>query len=260
MIPGGYYLKARKTKESAISKAPPHVREIWDYFMSEAFYKDGKHLKRGQLLKSYQDIIDDLAWYVGWRKCSYKKDHCETAMKWLKKATMITAKKTTRGLIITICNYDEYQTPENYENHNEINTNTTRKPQSRHTIEKEGYKKDKNERINIFLQRYSDKELIQDVISALKTTRKTGKISDTIIVAEFEYWEKYPASQVEAAMRTYLDRDCAGDGKKEEYLRGIIRNHKNTPKKRSGDKHNGFDKKQYTGTDIDQIPWAASGD
>lgn len=144
MIKGGYYLKARKIKDSAIAKAPPHVREIWDYLMREAFYRDGRELKRGQLLKSYQDIREDLAWYVGWRKCMYSKHQCEISMKWLKKATMITTRKTTRGLIITICNFDYYQTPENYESHNETYRKATRKPQTSDTIDKEGYKKEKN--------------------------------------------------------------------------------------------------------------------
>ena len=141
MIPGGYYLKARKTKDSAIAKAPPHVREIWDYLMREAFYKDGRELKRGQLLRTYRQIITDLSWHIGWRKCSYKTYHCEFAMKWLKKEGMITTRKTTRGLIITICNFDHYQTPENYESHKEKSTNATGMLQTTGTIDKEGYKK-----------------------------------------------------------------------------------------------------------------------
>ena len=57
-------------------------------------------------------------------------------MKWLRNRTMITTRKTTRGMVITVCNYDAYQTPENYENHTENEAKATVEPQSSHTIDK----------------------------------------------------------------------------------------------------------------------------
>jgi uncharacterized phage protein (TIGR02220 family) len=143
-ISGGYYIKARCIDKSAIAKAPPHVREIWDYLLRKAYHKDviisGQTFKRGSLLTSYKAIIEDLSWYVGWRVEKYTKHHCEIAMKWLKKADMITTMKTTRGFIVNLVNYDFYQDPKNYENHNENAAKATRKPQTTDTI----YKNDKN--------------------------------------------------------------------------------------------------------------------
>ena len=129
-IPGGYVLQPRKLDESNISGAPPHVREIWSYMARRANYYDNQkdNLKRGQLFTSYAQIISDLSWYVGYRKESYKKHHCETAMKLLTKEHMITTTKTTRGLIVTICNYDYYQDKKNYETDTEAYKKTTRKP------------------------------------------------------------------------------------------------------------------------------------
>ena len=141
-IPGGYYIKARCIQKSKISKAPPHVREIWDILLRDANHKSYNKIKRGQLLTTYNDIIDELSWYVGYRKCKYTKAQCETAMKWLKKATMIATTKTTRGMIVTILNYNKYQDPKNYENHNETQTRTTTEPQQHDTI----YKNDKNDK------------------------------------------------------------------------------------------------------------------
>jgi hypothetical protein len=140
-IPGGYYLKARKTQASWIAHAPPHVREIWDWLLMNASFEERqageKIIKRGQLLTSYEDIREGLHWMVGWRKERYSKWDCEKAMKALTKATMITTQKTTRGLIVTIQNYDYYQNPKNYESHTEDHRKATRKPQTRHTISKE---------------------------------------------------------------------------------------------------------------------------
>jgi hypothetical protein len=154
-IPGGFYLKARKIYDSEVAHAPPHVREIFDYLISQANHKDvmyfGQLIKRGQCVRTYKDIQEALHWKVGWRKMRYSKWDCEKAMKVLKKATMVTTKKTTRGILITVVNYDTYQTAENYEDHTEDHRKATRKPQTSHTINKN----EKNEKeINIDLFPY----------------------------------------------------------------------------------------------------------
>ena len=157
-IRGGYYIKARCIKNSFIATAPPHVREIWDYLIREANHKDkkieGTIIKRGQLLRTYQDIRDDLAWKVGWRLERYSKWDCERAMKVLKKATMIATTKTTRGMVITVLQYDKFQTPENYESHNENHRRATIEPQSRHTINKnvKNEKKERNTKVLVASQ------------------------------------------------------------------------------------------------------------
>ena len=147
-IPGGYYIKARQIKYSAIAHAPPHIREIWDYLIREANHsgkkKNGEILGRGQVFTSYDEIREDLHWMVGWRKHRYTKDQCESAMKFLRKpqrnGPMITTRKTTRGLIITVCNYGFFQDQKNYENHNdnhnENHNETGDSPQTADTIDK----------------------------------------------------------------------------------------------------------------------------
>ena len=140
-IPGGYVLKPRCIQHSNIAAAPPHVREIWDWILLNANYKDHGKIKRGQLLTTYRDIKEGLAWYVGYRKETYKKHQCETAMKILTRENMITTAKTTRGLIITVLNYDKYQTPGNYENYTGNEPSATGKLQPSATIRKEGKKR-----------------------------------------------------------------------------------------------------------------------
>jgi hypothetical protein len=143
MIKNGFILQPRVIQDSEIASAPPHVREIWLWILRQANYKDNKVCQRGQCVRSYDDIREGLAWYVGWRKCMYKKHHCEIAMRWLKKATMITTRKTTRGMLITVLKYDYYQDPDNYESYNESSRKATRKIQSVDTINKKE-KKEKN--------------------------------------------------------------------------------------------------------------------
>lgn len=148
MIEGGFYLKARCIQNADIAHAPPHVREIWDWLLLKASFNDGKILKRGQVFVSYTMIIDALSWNVGWRKMHYSRSDCENAMKALRKAGMIATKKTTRGLLVTICKYEYYQNIKNYESHNESDRKATGEPQERHTIVKE-LKNIKKKRKNI---------------------------------------------------------------------------------------------------------------
>jgi hypothetical protein len=133
-IAGGYYLKARRIQESWIAHAPPHVREIWDWLLLNANWADSGICKRGQLLTSYKEIQEGLHWMVGWRKQRYTKNDCETSMNLLKNHTMVTTQKTTRGMFVTILNFDKYQDPKNYEAYNESYRKHTRGIQTADTI------------------------------------------------------------------------------------------------------------------------------
>lgn len=118
-IPGGYYIKARAIQKSNIMRQPPHVREIWDYLLMNANHSDRKYggysIKRGQLFRTYKQIREDLSWNVGWRKETYNENQTKKAMKFLREALMIDTTKEPGGVLITICNYELYQDPRNYE-------------------------------------------------------------------------------------------------------------------------------------------------
>lgn len=136
MIRGGYVLQARKVDDSEIAFKPPHFREIFNWLYRQANHSDNGKFKRGQCFRSINDIQEGLKWFVGYRKCTYTKDQCEKALKWLRKAKMIETTKATRGMFITICNYEFYQDPKNYESNNESHKKATRKPQGSHTKNK----------------------------------------------------------------------------------------------------------------------------
>jgi hypothetical protein len=164
-IEGGFYLKAKCIQNADIAHAPPHVREIWDWLLLKAMFKDGDVLKKGQVLTSYDEIRQGLSWNVGWRKMTYSKWDCEKAMKMLTKLEMITTKKTTKGMVITICKYSYYQDIINYESHTESHRKATGKPQTTDTIEKEVkeyIKKNKEKEYNIYGSQFQKVKLSED--------------------------------------------------------------------------------------------------
>lgn len=119
MIKGGYVLLPRILLESDIYKTTPCVREVWLYLIINAAYKPTKNLKRGQIRTNFSKISEDLSWKVGYRKMKYSNKQCERAANVLVKVGAIVATKVVHGMLITICNYDTYQEPDNYESRNE---------------------------------------------------------------------------------------------------------------------------------------------
>ena len=130
-IPGGYVLGPR---QNPVEHASPAARETYEWLVKQANHMPaqvgGKAIMRGQCIRSYQDIQEGLSWYAGYAKKTYSKSQIEAAMKSLKKAGLLTTKKTTRGIVITIVHYCHYQNPANYESH----TEATRKPQRDRSI------------------------------------------------------------------------------------------------------------------------------
>ena len=154
MIIGGYILQPRKLDESEVSKMPPVTRELWLYLLRKVNHKDKGKLKRGQGFFSFNNIQNDLCWYAGYRKMVYSKPQLTKSLRRLYEGKMVETTKATRGLIITVCNYDYYQTPENYEGNDEESTKEPRKKSS-------GRTKNKNDK-NVIIE---EKKNIEKIVS-----------------------------------------------------------------------------------------------
>lgn len=77
--------------------------------------------------------------------------------------------------------------------------------------------------IQLLEEKYSDRDLINQCFNSISSTRKTNRISDDVKLSILHQWDKYPADQVMAGIRIYLERDYSAQGKDEKYLMGIIR-------------------------------------
>jgi hypothetical protein len=176
-IPGGYILAPRNIFDGELSHQPPHYRDVYFWLLRNANFKghtvNGKTIARGQLLCSYDEIAEGLHWYVGYRKQAYKKHHIEKATKWLTKARMVATTKTTRGMIVTILNYDETQDLRNYESDSDSDNKATIKRQDKGKKEKErehtvGENADQEREIS------SLAEKLKSIISSQKKVNVTG--------------------------------------------------------------------------------------
>lgn len=222
-IPGGYIILSRKLLKSGIMEKPPLFLKLWVWMLLQASFKDHGDLKRGQFFTSLERMRKAMAYKVGYRKVLPTIKEIRGVTKFLTKARMMVTMKVIHGMVITILNYDYYQNLKNYEGHNEGQGEGHIKG----TIpRKKGIKKGITPDFFSLKERYCDQDLIDRCFNAIRSTRKAGKVKDSILIAQLQKWERYPVEQVESGIQVYLDKDYAGQGKGESYLLGIIRNQK----------------------------------
>jgi len=137
MIPGGYILKARKTLESDLMDKPPLWSKLWDWMLLRAEWRSDSRLQRGQFWTTIEDMREAMSWYVGYRKVMPTVKELRRAYEGLREGTMIGTTKGTRGMLVTVLNYNEYQNPKNYEGLSEGHNEKSAKGESRAQDRKE---------------------------------------------------------------------------------------------------------------------------
>ena len=144
----GYIILARKMMRFLIDK-PPLWSALWVWMLFKANFKDRDKLKRGQFVTTINEMREAMSYWAGNRKIVPTKDQIRNVYGGFSKTTMITTSKTTRGMIITILNYDHYQNPKTFESHTESRaenrpTTTAIPHDTKRSIKKEkGLSKDK---------------------------------------------------------------------------------------------------------------------
>lgn len=126
-VMNGYILLHRKLLESDIWHKPPLYTKVWAYLLLNAQYQPYNNLERGQVRTSIPELQEACSYYVGYRKVTPTKDEVRGVLDYLRnpqrshdmKEPTITTAKTTRGIIVTICNYDIYQRSKSDEPHDE---------------------------------------------------------------------------------------------------------------------------------------------
>ncbi len=242
-IPEGGFTIARKIFDSGIWSKPPLYFKVWVWIIGNANHSDrikgGYKYKRGELVTNYDEIIKANTHFYNRKHIFPTMKQIRIILEWLQKKGMIAAKPLkselertgadttadTRayiGLKIIVTNYDTYQDIKNY--------------RGRHhgrDLNEQGHNNNKLNKLNtkespdfFSLKNKYDPILINKVFRAFASTRKNGKIADSVLFTQLRKWDRYPVEQVKAGIQIYLEKDYAGQGKREEYLLGIIRNQK----------------------------------
>jgi len=125
-IEDGATIWARQTIQSDIfTNKPDKWFKIWFYLVNRMHFSDNEKLQRGQRFLKYE-------WISEVTKAT--KNQIDMFMRWAKKNQMLTTQKTTRGMVVTILNYNYYQTLDNYKTETETDLKTKQKRNRNDTI------------------------------------------------------------------------------------------------------------------------------
>ena len=228
----GYIKLWRKSKDSTIF-AHEGLWKLWCLCLMKANHEGAEvmmsgllkpvKVEPGQFITGRNSLWEDYhQFHLKKRKPRRKPaPSLITVYRWLltlQEMQLLNIKTCNKYSIITIINWIQYQANEQQVN----NRRTT----SEHKQELKEELKEETPDFFSLKNRYSDQDLIEKVFQAIASTRKSGKVAESVLLAHLQKWDRYPVVQVEAGIRIYLEKDYAGQGKRESYLLGIIRNQK----------------------------------
>lgn len=182
------------------------------------------HVESGQFITGRNSLYEDYH-QLHLRKRTRRKPapHATTLYRWLltlQDMSILHIKSHNKYSIISIINWNQYQ---------QVDQQMIIK---RSTDDQQMITNKKNKNIQETLQQISslkkryDPKLIDQVFDAIRSTRKKGKVADSVLLGQLILWKQYDVAQVEAGIKVYLIKGYAGQDKKEDYLLGIIRRQK----------------------------------
>jgi hypothetical protein len=194
------------------------------------------HVKRGQVLFSARKKAQLWDWSRN------------TSLDWFRflEAHQMVSREVSHGpeggyTLLTILNYGKYQNPDDMVEEDELSHGVSHDlshdratPEPPTDPREEGKKSKKKERTSPasgltladYLNQHTPEgqEVIRQAVEAIATTRKSGKIAESVLDALAKRLSQFPAPVVLHACRVYVERRCAAEGKAEAYLVAIARN------------------------------------
>src|SRR5690606_17490065 len=97
---------------------PPYFVKLWLWFLGRANHKNitikGQKFERGTFLTTLDEIVKQTRFKAGGRKVSITRRQAWSVLEWMRNEKMIKTRKTTKGIFITLLQYDEFQNIKNY--------------------------------------------------------------------------------------------------------------------------------------------------
>jgi len=130
MIQSGATIWARQTIESDIFfDKPDKWFKIWFYLVNMVNFKDTKQFARGSGFTKYELIM---------HATGATKNQIDSFIRYAKEQSMLSTQKTTRGMVVTVTNYNTYQKLDNYKTDTQTETQPKHNRNTTDTIQKKG--------------------------------------------------------------------------------------------------------------------------
>ena len=140
-IKNGYYLSARQMFDSDLWQCPADEIKLAHYLIGTARHNKkpkrfpGFQVCRGELVTSMSLISENCQWYENRKVRSWSRQKVARMLKKLVDINFISLKSDTYGTHISICNYSEYQNPDNYKSDERGTTVTQPSPYCDTTVD-----------------------------------------------------------------------------------------------------------------------------
>lgn len=169
-------------------------------------------VERGQRITSIRKLSDRWKW---------SRTKVVNFLNLLENEKMITLKKDSKKTVITVENYDFYQS----EGNEKRQQKDTGEPQESPNNNENNDNKEKilSEIKDLQSQFSSEVQgLLKQYWTVIKKTRKTGTISNSVILKTMKNWTKYDDIVIQYALKTHIDSYDDGE-RDEKYTLGIMR-------------------------------------
>lgn len=211
----GAFVLARKIYESEIWQSKPSWwLKVWIYILGHVNFRKRGKFNRGSGFFNRKMIYAGCAL---WEE-EIKSATVDNVIRYLRENEMVTTQKTTRGMIISVCNYNKYQNLGAYENDTGDDLETRQKRDRNDTIQKNVRMKERKNK-NICQQASKEKkeadqltEKAKKVLEIFNSLQdRTGNEQFTSVKGfkkNLAYWlEDYSLEDIRRAVEGSLDHD-----------------------------------------------------
>lgn len=247
---GGAFQTSRRIFDSDIWSDIPKFRIFFYIYGNAVFAHEGIKMgsvlvKRGQLLKSYRNLQEELAYLDNRSIKKYSLSVIKRKIDSLINENRLKIEDTELGTLFTVVNYEQYQRLDNYSKSdlerrkNADGTQLERSENNNKNVKKvKNVKKDikKNnvaanlksvEEIKVFvdlkindLPQGVSRKILISYFDCIRLTRRTCSVSSNILINLIDKMNKYSVDQLNYALWTHFEKH---DDKKENYTLGILR-------------------------------------
>jgi hypothetical protein len=199
----GFFLISRSIFDSIIWDKPSEHIKVWIFLIGRANHAPARYrgysVERGQFFGTYREIAEQLSYHRGWARESVSESKLKHIMNGLKNMEMITVKKEPAGVLITILNYDLYQTAGNYERTSKATSTDTKSEPVSNQKKLTNNKKEKKEKNKNYSMNPEIKAEIINFISKSKQGSSEGYL-----------WKMIEANGADAVTKAWKRKHCSG--------------------------------------------------
>jgi len=212
-IKKGAFIIARKLFESELWLYKPlSWKIIWIYILGRVSHKETKTFKRGEGYFNFSQEIRAIGLGITY-------NHIREFLRYARSSTLVNTRRTTRGIILKVLKYNEYQTLDNYTNTRQNKIKTQQKHNGNTPIYKNvkngKYEKNKDSvrpsTFNVFYEAYPKKERRKEAqaIWTRKSLDKHLKVILAFIIKakKSDRWKRGYIKQPP----TFLNGECWND-------------------------------------------------